>query len=175
MAAKAAAPRRAVAKPEPAEVAAPPVVERVERATPAAKLAAASGAAASEVALDRVSEQHASERAEPAAPAASQRLAESMPPREPEPVSASPESELEPDVQVARLPLDPPGLFPVQTSWHPKVERREAQLESLFGEARSVREGDLVDGYLVSEITPSSVLFARDGQTVRMRVGAAGR
>lgn len=77
------------------------------------------------------------------------------------------------DFEEIRRPLDPPVLFPVQTSWHPKVERREARLESVTGQAQVVREGDEVDGYTVLEISPSAVVFERGGETVRVRVGGS--
>ncbi|MCA9512036.1 MAG: hypothetical protein KC560_15095, partial [Myxococcales bacterium] len=69
-------------------------------------------------------------------------------------------------------PLEPPLLRPVRTTWHPSAERRSARLESPAGAAREVREGDEVEGYEVVEITPSSVVFALGGDTVRVRVGA---
>jgi hypothetical protein len=40
------------------------------------------------------------------------------------------------------------------------------------GTSRLIRQGDEALGYRVVEITPSSVVFGRDGETVRVRVGA---
>jgi hypothetical protein len=76
-----------------------------------------------------------------------------------------------PDFEEIRRPLDPPVMYPVRTSWHPKADRREARLEAVSGQAQVVREGDEVDGYTVLEISPSAVVFERGGETVRVRVG----
>jgi len=78
------------------------------------------------------------------------------------------------DVAVVSVPaaLEPPLHRPVRTTWHPSADRRSARLEAPTGSARDVREGDEVDGYEVVEITPSSVVFGRGGDTVRVRIGA---
>jgi len=60
----------------------------------------------------------------------------------------------------------------VGTVWHPKPERRSAQLK-LDDRADLVeaREGDVIEGYLIREITPSSVVISRGEVIVTHRVG----
>ena len=74
------------------------------------------------------------------------------------------------DAPVARGELAAPPLRLASTSWHPKPERREAEL-AIDDMQRFVREGDQTLGYTVQEITPSSVVFSKDGETVRVGVG----
>jgi hypothetical protein len=73
-------------------------------------------------------------------------------------------------VAVARPELAPPQLGLVRTRWHPRPERREA-LVVVDDAEQMVREGDETLGYAVIEITPSSIVFGREGDTVRVRVG----
>jgi uncharacterized protein (UPF0248 family) len=63
-------------------------------------------------------------------------------------------------------------VFVVKTVWHPKPERRSASLRvSDRAELVEVREQDVVEGYVVREITPSSVVLVRDDVVVTHRVG----
>ena len=60
----------------------------------------------------------------------------------------------------------------IRTVWHPKPERRSAQLRLADRvDAVHVREEDVVEGYVVREITPSSVVLARGKVVVTHRVG----
>jgi len=70
-----------------------------------------------------------------------------------------------------QLALAAPSLGLERTRWHPTPERREANV-SIDGTSRLIRQGDTTLGYRVVEITPSAVVFGRDGDTVRVRVGA---
>jgi hypothetical protein len=58
-----------------------------------------------------------------------------------------------------------------KTRWHPKPQRREALVVLDGSAARTVREGDAVGPFRVTEIQPSGVLFERDGQQIRRGVG----
>ena len=70
------------------------------------------------------------------------------------------------DAETAKTPL--PGLD--STRWHPSPERREAQVR-VAGRRRSVSQGEVVSGYRVLDITPSAIVFEREGGTFRVRVG----
>ncbi len=60
----------------------------------------------------------------------------------------------------------------LKTVWHPKPDRRSARLELSNRESPvEVHESDLVEGYVVEEITPSKVLLSKDGVTLTRRVG----
>jgi hypothetical protein len=67
--------------------------------------------------------------------------------------------------------LEVPELRVEGTVWHPRPARRAADLIGRNGASLHVREGDSVLGYQVLEITPSSVVFGRDGETARKRIG----
>lgn len=64
-----------------------------------------------------------------------------------------------------------PALRVERTLWHPRPDRREAVIVVDGGSPRRIREGEVVDGTLVSEIQPSGVVFERDGETLRRGVG----
>jgi hypothetical protein len=59
-----------------------------------------------------------------------------------------------------------------RTQWHPESARRSADLE-LAGKSESVREGDVVGEYVVTEIRPSGVVLTRDGETIERGIGQA--
>ena len=71
---------------------------------------------------------------------------------------------LEPD----RVKTPLPGLD--STRWHPTPERRAAQVR-VAGRRRSVSQGEVVSGYRVLDITPSAIVFEREGESFRVRVG----
>jgi hypothetical protein len=116
-------------------------------------------------------------------PAASQRAAAPLPAvkvravagaKPPPELAVRAESVL--DAPVARPPepasgIEPPSLGLERTRWHPQPARREANIV-VAGEQRTVREGDQVLGYRIVEITPSSIIFDKNGRTERVRVGA---
>ena len=58
-----------------------------------------------------------------------------------------------------------------RTSWHPVAERREATVRIGGGDARRVREGERVGDYQVTRIEPSAVVFERDGNELRRKIG----
>jgi len=92
--------------------------------------------------------------AEPQAP----RVANSEPARAPQP--ATPPVPGAPEVKVLR------------TVWHPKAERRTAELALGPGDERRVlQEGERIGSLVLLEISPSGVLFEQDGQKLRRRVG----
>ena len=164
------APDIEVASPAPVVVTAEAVLDEKPRASVASQQAAPEPAPAPEP-----------ERTEPAPaePVLRQRAtAGQLPPETirlawPEVVSPEPAREAEAiaDAPVGGAPLEAPSLGLDSTSWHPSSERRSATLLVAGGAPRVVREGDMAQGYVVVEITPSSVLFAKGDQTVRMRVG----
>ena len=60
----------------------------------------------------------------------------------------------------------------LKTVWHPKPDRRSAQVQIADqGEAFEVRESQMVEGYRVESITPSTVVLSKGGVTVTHRVG----
>lgn len=60
----------------------------------------------------------------------------------------------------------------LKTVWHPKPERRSARVRlSDRIEVLEVHQDDVVEGYVVSEITPSSVVLARGEEEFTYRVG----
>lgn len=68
----------------------------------------------------------------------------------------------------------PPSLRVERTQWHPARERRSALVrigEGDGGDARELREGDAIDGFVVKEIRPSGVVFLRDGVELKRGVG----
>jgi len=79
----------------------------------------------------------------------------------------SPEPEL-PAPAAATSP--PPALVVERTQWHPAAEKRSAWV-SAGGETRELREGDVIEGAIVREIRPSSVLFAFEGEELKRGVG----
>ncbi len=86
-----------------------------------------------------------------------------------------PQSRSQPEViRVDRPSL--PDLAVLQTSWHPRPERRSTRIQvGPSGESLLLREGDAVGGFVVQEISPSAVLFAAGEVEVRRRVGAGVR
>jgi hypothetical protein len=96
----------------------------------------------------------------------------------PEPATrpAAPVEPTRPEPVVAAVQVEQPGtrieVFVVKTVWHPKPERRSARLRlSDRVDTVEVREEDVVEGYVVREITPSSVVLARGDVVVTHRVG----
>jgi hypothetical protein len=84
-------------------------------------------------------------------------------------------------VEVAAAPLpvivrDPvPSVVVRRTIWHPKRERRRAELSLLEGgETRIVelREGQSIGPLELAEIGPTGVIFLHEGVEIRRRVGA---
>ncbi len=72
--------------------------------------------------------------------------------------------------KLARVPI--PAVFVARTIWHPRSDRRVAEVNV---EGRAVplllREGDAVGPLVVSQIDPSGVVFLHDQIEVRRRVG----
>lgn len=72
--------------------------------------------------------------------------------------------------KLARVPI--PAVSVARTIWHPRSERRVAEINV---EGRAVplflREGDAVGPLVVSQIDPSGVVFLHDQIEVRRRVG----
>ncbi len=64
------------------------------------------------------------------------------------------------------------GVSVLRTIWHPKPERRTALVETRDDyEPFEVREGESVGSLTVVRIEPSGVIFERDGQELRQKVG----
>jgi hypothetical protein len=63
-----------------------------------------------------------------------------------------------------------PDVQVVSTVWHPSAERRSARLR-VDGEVIELREGDAVQGLVLTEIKLSGVTLQHDGVTISMRVG----
>lgn len=60
----------------------------------------------------------------------------------------------------------------VKTVWHPNADRRSARIRLAPDAAPiEVREGEVVQGYRVETITPSTVVLEKDGVTATHRVG----
>lgn len=70
----------------------------------------------------------------------------------------------------ASAPSAAPELHVRRTQWHPDKGRRSAEVE-LAGKSESVREGDVVGEYVVTEIRPSGVVLTRDGQKIERKIG----
>jgi hypothetical protein len=93
-------------------------------------------------------------------------------PAEPEPAPAAVASAPTP----VRAPVSAPAEEPApelrvrRTQWHPDKARRSAEVE-LGGRSESVREGDLVGEYVVSEIRPSGVVLTHDGERIERGIG----
>ena len=85
-------------------------------------------------------------------------------------VSAAPPSATVALSKLARAPI--PAVFVARTVWHPRSERRIAEVNV---EGRGIplllREGDAVGPLIVSQIDPSGVVFLHDQIEVRRRVG----
>jgi len=81
-------------------------------------------------------------------------------PREPAPEPATD--------SVARLA---PPLRVEKTLWHPHPQRREALVAVGDGVVTRIHEGELIAGVRVAEIQPSGVVFEREGERIRRRVG----
>ena len=64
-----------------------------------------------------------------------------------------------------------PSVRVEKTRWHPKPHRRDAMVAVDGAAAQRVHEGDVVGRLVVTEIEPSGVLFERDGQKLRRRIG----
>ena len=104
-----------------------------------------------------------------------------------EAVQAAPKTQRPPVARSETKPSAPrEGLGPVtvqvsedrievvvmRTIWHPKPERRSAQIRLADRlDPIQVREEDVIEGYVVQEITPSSVVLARGKVVVTHRVG----
>lgn len=94
----------------------------------------------------------------------------------PPPIDASPAvSAAHPSATVAlsklaRAPI--PAVFVARTVWHPRSERRIAEV-NVEGrvDLLLLREGDAVGPLIVSQIDPSGVVFLHDQIEVRRRVG----
>jgi hypothetical protein len=100
-------------------------------------------------------------------------------PSEPEPaparVGSTREPEPEPRPVAAAAPAAPapapaPAVHVRRTQWHPDKTRRSAEVE-LGGKSESVREGDVVGEYVVTEIRPSGVVWTRDGEKIETKIG----
>ncbi|MEE8476228.1 MAG: hypothetical protein V3T01_12780 [Myxococcota bacterium] len=72
--------------------------------------------------------------------------------------------------KLARAPI--PAVFVARTVWHPRSERRIAEV-NVEGrvDLLLLREGDAVGPLVVSQIDPSGVVFLHDQIEVRRRVG----
>jgi len=185
---------RPPARPATPVVAAPPPTRAPSSPTPAASTAppAASRTAPSPVAPSTQASPDASEP--PGVPVASLPVIDLPEEEPPAAVSAPPEpaasvpAEPAPESRAAPVAEVParPGLGDVvvsdaaervdvkvlKTVWHPKPDRRSARLELSNRESPvEVHESDLVEGYVVEEITPSKVLLSKDGVTLTRRVG----
>jgi hypothetical protein len=91
---------------------------------------------------------------------------EPEPPREVTVARSEPASETPPAPTASALPR----LAVERTQWHPAAEKRVAWV-SATGETRELREGDVIEGAIVREIRPSSVLFSFEGEELRRGVG----
>lgn len=135
---------------EPATAATPP---------PAPAPSAASGSAPSA-------------RRAPAPPPEPQQASSPAEPSAPEPADA------EAADAAAKAPPSPPApdlaaeVDVERTQWHPLPDRRRAWIVVGSGETRSVVEGDVVEGMIVSKIEPSGVVFERNGESLRRAIGA---
>ena len=80
---------------------------------------------------------------------------------------------IEPRRRIVESPrvLRAPEAIVEGTVWHPRSERRAADLLDEDGTTLTVREGDEFLGYAIVEITPSAVVFGREGLTVQRRIG----
>jgi hypothetical protein len=99
---------------------------------------------------------------------ASEPAAKPTPEAEPKPKPRSqpqPKPEASPEVVA-------PSFSVVRTVWHPKPERRVAQLSSADGSKVEVREGEAYEGLVVEEIQLSSVVFREGDVTFSRRVSA---
>ncbi len=85
-------------------------------------------------------------------------------------VSAAPPSTTAALSKLARVPI--PAVFVARTVWHPRSERRIAEV-NVEGrvDLLLLREGDAVGPLIVSQIDPSGVVFLHDQIEVRRRVG----
>jgi hypothetical protein len=92
---------------------------------------------------------------------------EPEPPREVTVARREPASETPPPAPTASAP---PTLAVERTQWHPAAEKRVAWV-SAAGETRELGEGDVIEGAIVREIRPSSVLFSFEGEELRRGVG----
>jgi hypothetical protein len=91
-------------------------------------------------------------------------------------VSAPPQQAPPASLASEAAPLPPPEpaltVRVERTLWHPTPEKRSALVRvAADGEPRELSEGDAVDGFVVQEIRPSGVIFARDGREWRRGVG----
>jgi hypothetical protein len=111
----------------------------------------------------------------PAPPAPAPKVAEVKPvpkpaPR-PAPKPAAPPAE--PKEAAPFAPSVPEIAVSVEkTQWHPLADRRIAWVRVPGGtDSQRVVEGDVVEGFLVSAIEPSGVVFERDGTKIRRGLG----
>jgi len=78
--------------------------------------------------------------------------------------------------RVSVVDPDPvPSLAVMHTTWHPRKQRRRAEISLLeAGETRIIelKEGDSVGPYRLSEIGPTGVTFLYKGIEIQRRVGA---
>jgi hypothetical protein len=123
-------------------------------------------------ALRRLAAQRASEQPATAGPlvttSAAPRAGTEEPetPREVAVARSEPASETPPAPTASALPT----LAVERTQWHPAAEKRVAWVRAT-GETRELREGDVIEGAIVREIRPSSVLFSFEGAELRRGVG----
>ncbi len=81
----------------------------------------------------------------------------------------------DPVLASATAPDPVPSFAVTRTTWHPRQQRRRAELSLLeAGETRIVelREGESVGPFQVSEIGPTGVTFLYKGIEIQRRVGA---
>jgi hypothetical protein len=77
-----------------------------------------------------------------------------------------------PPAAARAAPSMAPGVSVLRTIWHPKPERRTALVETRDDyEPFEVREGERVGSLTVVRIEPSGVIFERDGEQLRQKVG----
>ena len=103
-----------------------------------------------------------------------------MPPPEEPPVrtaaapkpatTSAPKPAPKPAPAPAAAPAPQTDVYVMRTQWHPEHTRREADV-SFSGKERSVKEGDVVGDYVVSEIKPSGLVLTRDGQRIEQKIG----
>jgi hypothetical protein len=67
-----------------------------------------------------------------------------------------------------------PEILVTRTIWHPSAERRVALVRGAGdSKEREVHEGESVGSLQVLRIEPTGVVFLRNGEEIRERVGAA--
>jgi hypothetical protein len=89
-------------------------------------------------------------------------------PAEPAPAKVSVASARAPAAKAKASAAD--AVHVKRTQWHPDAARRSAELE-FAGKSESVREGDVVGEFVVTEIRPSGVVLTRDGEKIERGIG----